>query len=103
MQTQELMNILVPGLVHDSGTSDSGGGGAIQYLLPLLQEMGIISADARKNHCDLHSMNKAAERALVKLLSTAGIGHNLPLQMLHATPIFGTIEGIDKTIHKERP
>ena len=36
--TAELIDILVPGLVHDSATSDSGGGGAIQYLLPLLQE-----------------------------------------------------------------
>ena len=65
--TAELIDILVPGLVHDSATSDSGGGGAIQYLLPLLQEMGMMSADARKNHCDLHLMNKAAERAKTEI------------------------------------
>ena len=62
--TAELIDNLVPGLVHDSATSDSGGGGAIQYLLPLLQEMGMMSDDARKNHCDLHSMNKASEIVL---------------------------------------
>ena len=81
--TAELIDILVPGLVHDSATSDSGGGGAIQYLLPLLQEKGMMSADARKNHCDLHSLNKASERATTKTFSTAGIGHNSPLQLLH--------------------
>ena len=78
-----LLKILLPNVQHDSATSDSGGGAAIQHVFPELVKKGLMSKGSRKNHCDLHALNKALERALIAALGIAGIDHNTPMQMLH--------------------
>jgi hypothetical protein len=78
-----LLKILLPDVQHDSATSDSGGGAAVQHVFKQLVKKGLMSKGSRKNHCDLHALNKALERALIAALGNAGIDHNTPMQMLH--------------------
>ena len=83
-----LLSVALPNLQHSSATSNSGGGGAIQNVHPKLIEMKVMLRDSRRNHCDLHGLNKPLEEGLKRALGDAGIGHNTPWQLLFVVDLF---------------
>ena len=60
----DLIKLLLEDIKGNSAVSYSGGGSAIQNVMPKLLELGVLIKDALKNHCALHGANKPIENGL---------------------------------------
>ena len=63
-EVSDVMRIVLPEVENISGTSDSGGGAAIQHTWPEVVRMGVVPKDSTINNCDLHGMNLPLKEAL---------------------------------------
>jgi len=65
---------------------DTGGGGAIQHIHPLLIENGAMPEDSKRGNCILHGFAKAYQRGNEDVWGTHGLFHNSPYQLLWMFP-----------------
>jgi hypothetical protein len=63
-------------------SGDSGGGAAVQTLLPHLKRLRAVSLECSKINCQLHALNKCLETSLQDVLGLQGIGRRTPFQLL---------------------
>ena len=84
-------------------TSDSGGGGAVQYIHPYLKMNGVMTALSRMLNCQFHALNKCFEIACTKTFGQTGLDKNNIFQatfvyckMIKALKTFGGLEMVDE-------
>lgn len=76
------IKFLLPNIISSSATTDSGGGGAMQYTGPLLKLYKVLPSFGKFNFCDLHGANNPLEIGFVSALGVSGIGRNTPTHLL---------------------
>lgn len=54
----DLLKTLLPDIIVNSASSDSGGGTSIGNVFPKLITLEVIPSCAAKNHCATHAWNK---------------------------------------------
>jgi hypothetical protein len=86
-EIDDLIKLLLEEVVGNSAMSDSGGGSAIQNVMPKLIELGVLIKEALKNHCACHGANKPIEVGLKTSLGDAGMGHDSPFQCVYVGDI----------------
>lgn len=94
-ETLELIRLLIPEIIADSIMSDSGGGAAVQNILKVLIEMGVLSHKTIKNHCECHTMNNPIEIAFKGSLGDAGINTDAPALLISTTNQHGATTTIN--------
>ena len=88
MCVSDVMHIVLPEIENISGTSNSGGGAAIQHTWLEVVLRVVAPKDSTINNCDLHGMNLPLKEALEDALGQPGIGHNSQWQLEFMAKLF---------------
>eukprot|EP00956_Cyclotella_meneghiniana_P021702 scaffold39809_cov88-Cyclotella_meneghiniana.AAC.1 len=84
----DLLKILLPNMIVNSASSDSGGGTSIGNVFPILTTLLVVASFAVKNHCATHAWNKPLENGLKVSLGDAGMTVDSPFQMTYVGNLF---------------
>jgi hypothetical protein len=87
-EVSDVMHIVLPEIENISGTSNSGGGAAIQHTWLEVVLRVVAPKDSTINNCDLHGMNLPLKEALEDALGQPCIGHNSPWQLEFVAKLF---------------